>query len=235
MLKETQYRRPSGASAAAPSNAAACNGVDYIPTSPLAISPSRMSPTSISIRITGYKRSLINGAQVKNWLEMSAAMFNQIQPGSKDVPLLNDSFPSFNFDVDRRCHLPDRLYRSHRRFGDDGKLPSADANRIQNLQFDGKPIDPAQKFWSSATIRAGGGGNFPEIASDKVVYQARTPTATSSSVMSTTKAPSIRLPDGNWTFTPHAGHDCRVPELAQSQGFPGRSQERQNRRCRRRY
>jgi 2',3'-cyclic-nucleotide 2'-phosphodiesterase/3'-nucleotidase len=142
---------------------------------------------------------------VKNWLEMSAAMFNQIQPGSKDVPLLNDSFPSFNFDVIDGVTYQIDLSQP-RRFGDDGKLLSADANRIQNLQFDGKPIDPAQKFLVvSNNYRAGGGGNFPEIASDKVVYQA--PDTNRDVIVRYVHDQGTINPtaDGNWTFKPLPG------------------------------
>ena len=41
----------------------------------------------------------ITGAQVKEWLEMSAGIFNQIEPGKADQPLINPDFPSYNFDV----------------------------------------------------------------------------------------------------------------------------------------
>ncbi len=41
----------------------------------------------------------ISGEQVKNWLEMAAAMFNEVKPGSKDADPLNNAFPSYNFDV----------------------------------------------------------------------------------------------------------------------------------------
>ena len=37
---------------------------------------------------------LINGAQVKDWLEMSAGMFNTVKAGSKDAPLLSSDFPA---------------------------------------------------------------------------------------------------------------------------------------------
>jgi 2',3'-cyclic-nucleotide 2'-phosphodiesterase/3'-nucleotidase len=42
---------------------------------------------------------VISGEQVRNWLEMSAGMFNEVKPGAKDADLLNDEFPSYNFDV----------------------------------------------------------------------------------------------------------------------------------------
>jgi 2',3'-cyclic-nucleotide 2'-phosphodiesterase/3'-nucleotidase len=41
----------------------------------------------------------ITGAEVREWLEMSAGMFNQITPGKADQVLLNPDFPSYNFDV----------------------------------------------------------------------------------------------------------------------------------------
>ena len=42
---------------------------------------------------------VITGAQVKEWLEMSAGIFNQIEKGKADQPLINLDFPSYNFDV----------------------------------------------------------------------------------------------------------------------------------------
>ena len=41
----------------------------------------------------------VTGQQVKDWLERSAGMFNQVKAGDQDAPLLNQSFPSYNFDV----------------------------------------------------------------------------------------------------------------------------------------
>ena len=36
----------------------------------------------------------ITGAEVREWLERSAGMFNQIEPGKADQVLLNPDFPS---------------------------------------------------------------------------------------------------------------------------------------------
>ena len=41
----------------------------------------------------------ITGAEVKEWLERSAGIFNQIEPGKADQPLLDPDFPTYNFDV----------------------------------------------------------------------------------------------------------------------------------------
>jgi len=148
---------------------------------------------------------VITGAQVKNWLEMSAGMFNQVAPGAKDAPLLNQGFPSYNFDVIDGVTYQIDLAQP-RRFDDDGKVVNADSNRIQNLQFDGKPIDPALKFLVvTNNYRAGGGGHFPEIASDKVVYQA--PDTNRDVIVRYVHDQGTINPtaDGNWTFKPMPG------------------------------
>ena len=41
----------------------------------------------------------ISGAQLKDWLERAAGIFNQVAPGAQDADLMNPDFPSYNFDV----------------------------------------------------------------------------------------------------------------------------------------
>ncbi|MEF0939007.1 bifunctional 2',3'-cyclic-nucleotide 2'-phosphodiesterase/3'-nucleotidase [Rhizobium sp. BR 362] len=204
MLKETQYKDLPVLSAAAPFKCGGRNGADYytdVPAGNIAIK----NVADLYLYPNTVQAVIINGAQVKNWLEMSAAMFNQVQPGAKDADLINNSFPSYNFDViDGVTYQID--ISQPRRFGDDGKVLNADANRIQNLQFEGKPIDPAQKFLVvSNNYRAGGGGNFPEIASDKVVYQA--PDTNRDVIVRYVHDQGTINPtaDGNWTFKPLPG------------------------------
>ncbi|HBF29970.1 bifunctional 2',3'-cyclic-nucleotide 2'-phosphodiesterase/3'-nucleotidase, partial [Rhizobium sp.] len=169
MLKETKYKDYPILSAAAPFKAGGRGGVDFytdVPAGDIAIK----NVSDLYLYPNTVQAVLITGAQVKNWLEMSAGMFNQIKPGTKDESLLNIDFPTYNYDViDGVTYEIDVSQPA--KFNKDGKPVHADANRIKNLSFNGKPIDPAQKFVVvTNNYRAGGGGSFPEIASDKVIF-----------------------------------------------------------------
>jgi len=204
MLKETAYKDLPILSAAAPFKCGGRNGVDYytdVPAGAIAIK----NVADLYLYPNTVQAVVISGAQVKNWLEMSAAMFNQITAGAKDAPLLNQTFPSYNFDIiDGVTYQIDLSQK--RRFDDDGKLVEAGSDRIQNLQFGGKPIDLEKKFLVvTNNYRAGGGGKFPDIGKDKVVYQA--PDTNRDVIVRYIHDQGTINPtaDGNWTFKPMPG------------------------------
>ncbi|MBB3394282.1 MULTISPECIES: bifunctional 2',3'-cyclic-nucleotide 2'-phosphodiesterase/3'-nucleotidase [unclassified Rhizobium] len=204
MLADTEYKDLPVLSAAAPFKAGGRGGADYytdVPAGDIAIK----NVADLYLYPNTVQAVAITGEQVKNWLEMSAAMFNEVKPGSKDAELLNNAFPSYNFDVIDGVTYQIDLSQP-RRFDDDGKLNNADANRIQNLQFDGKPIDLKQKFLVvTNNYRAGGGGKFPEIAADKVVFQA--PDTNRDVIVRFVHEQGTINPsaDGNWSFKPLPG------------------------------
>jgi 2',3'-cyclic-nucleotide 2'-phosphodiesterase len=116
------------------------------------------------------KAILVKGSVVKDWLEMTAGKFNQIDPAkTEEQPLLNPAFQVYNFDVmDGVTYQVDVTMPA--KYKPDGSINDASSSRIINLKYNGKPVDPNQDFIvATNNYRAGGGGNFPGIKGSKYV------------------------------------------------------------------
>ena len=170
MLKGTEHEALPLLSAAAPFKAGGRGGPDYytdVPVGPVAIK----NVADLYLYPNTIQAVVITGQDVQNWLDRSAGIFNQVEPGATDATLINPDFPSYNFDViDGVTYKIDISKPS--KYGPKGEDLGITESRIVDLMFDGKPIDPAQNFVvASNNYRAGGGGTFPGIGPDKIIFK----------------------------------------------------------------
>lgn len=150
----------------------------------------------------------VNGATVKEWLEMSAGQFNRVEPASRGVQwLVNESFPTYNFDViDGVSYEVDITQPA--RYNKEG-VKVSEGERIGKLTFNGKPVDPAQKFYVvTNNYRASGGGHFPGVDGGNIVHE--DPFETREIVAQYLKSRSASQPQG---FSPVADNNWHMKAL----------------------
>ncbi|QIC08065.1 bifunctional 2',3'-cyclic-nucleotide 2'-phosphodiesterase/3'-nucleotidase [Brevibacillus sp. 7WMA2] len=205
----TEYEGTPILSAAAPFKAGGRNGAEYytdIKAGTIAVK----NVSDLYIYPNTIKAVLIDGSQVKEWLERSAGQFNQIDPTKKEEQaLVNDAFPTYNFDTLDGVEYQFDLTQPSR-YDIKGTLVNEKANRVINLQYNGKPVDPKQKFIVvTNNYRAFGGGNFPGIDGSNVIIDS--PDENREVLINYIKEQKSFNPtaDGNWGFAPIKG-DMKV-------------------------
>ncbi|MFG2847890.1 bifunctional metallophosphatase/5'-nucleotidase [Kitasatospora sp. NPDC048296] len=104
---------------------------------------------------------ILTGAQLKDYLEFSAKFYYQLAPGApvdKDAMTGAETTPDYNYDS---------IYG----LSYDIDIAQPKGQRIVNLSYQGKPIDPAAQFVLAVNnYRANGGGNFPHVANAKAIW-----------------------------------------------------------------
>ncbi|MEX0365057.1 MAG: bifunctional 2',3'-cyclic-nucleotide 2'-phosphodiesterase/3'-nucleotidase [Ruegeria sp.] len=170
MMTGTEHEGLPILSAAAPFKAGGRGGPDYftdVPKGDVAIK----NVADLYLYPNTARAVLVSGAQVKDWLERSAGIFNQVEQGAQDVVLLNPEFPSYNFDVIDGVEYQIDLSQPSK-YDPKGNLINPEASRIVNLTHDGQPVDPDQQFIiATNNYRAGGGGNFPGASPETTVFE----------------------------------------------------------------
>lgn len=141
----------------------------------------------------------VTGADVKEWLEMSAGQFNQIDANSTaEQQLINSDFRSYNYDViDGVTYEIDVTQPA--KYDASGNVVNKDAQRIVNLQYNGEPIDLEQEF-IVATNNYRANGTFPGVRN--ATYVEIYPDENRQAIIDYITANKTIDPsaDGNWKF-----------------------------------
>ncbi len=147
----------------------------------------------------------LTGAEIAQWLERAAGLYNRILPGEPDQPLINPDFPAFNFDLihglDFRIDLSQPA-----RFDTRGRLVAPEAQRITGLTWRGAPLNPAHSFIVATNgYRSNGGSGFAGTERGNLVLDDGTPVR--DVVAAHLRARGTALPPAasGWGFVPMPG------------------------------
>lgn len=168
-LQGTEYEGIPVLSAGAPFKAGGRGGASYytdIPAGDIAIK----NVADLYVYPNTLKAVKLNGEELKNWLEMSAGQFNEINKKStQEQVLINPEFPSYNFDViDGVTYKVDVTEPA--KYDTKGNLINPDTNRIKALKYNGKKVTKEMTFVvATNNYRATGGGNFPHLDGSNII------------------------------------------------------------------
>ncbi|MBM7642293.1 bifunctional 2',3'-cyclic-nucleotide 2'-phosphodiesterase/3'-nucleotidase [Streptococcus loxodontisalivarius] len=198
-LAGTEYANLPLLSAAAPFKAGTRNDATAytdIPAGPIAIK--NVADLYLYDNVAAILK--ITGADLKEWLEMSAGQFNQVDPTSTEPQnLVNTDYRTYNFDVIDGVTYEYDITQPNK-YDKDGKLVNADASRVRNLKYQGQDVTDDQEFMViSNNYRAS--GNFPGVRNASVNYLLNLENRQviiNYIVAEKTINPSA---DANWTFT----------------------------------
>ncbi|HEN9889626.1 TPA: 5'-nucleotidase C-terminal domain-containing protein [Streptococcus agalactiae] len=102
----------------------------------------------------------VTGADLREWLEMSAGQFNQIDPNNKAPQnIINTEYRTYNFDVIDGLTYKFDITQPNK-YNKDGKVVNSQASRVRDLMYNGKPVADKQEFMI-VTNNYRASGTFP--------------------------------------------------------------------------
>ncbi|ELI0634603.1 2',3'-cyclic-nucleotide 2'-phosphodiesterase [Vibrio harveyi] len=149
----------------------------------------------------------VKGKEVHEWLECSAGQFNQIDVNStKPQSLLNwDNFRTYNFDVIDGVNYQIDLTQPPK-YDASCNVINPDSQRIVNLTYNGKPVDPKQDFIIATNNYRAYSATFPGTGPDFIAFDSpdenRSVVAAYISRISKEQGEVTPSADNNWSFAP---------------------------------
>ncbi|EMH3444761.1 2',3'-cyclic-nucleotide 2'-phosphodiesterase [Vibrio harveyi] len=149
----------------------------------------------------------VKGKEVHEWLECSAGQFNQIDINStKPQSLLNwDNFRTYNFDVIDGVNYQIDVTQPPK-YDASCNVINPDSQRIVNLTYNGKPVDPKQDFIIATNNYRAYSATFPGTGPDFIAFDSpdenRSVVAAYISRIGKEQGEVTPSADNNWSFAP---------------------------------
>ncbi|MHA2732537.1 2',3'-cyclic-nucleotide 2'-phosphodiesterase [Vibrio campbellii] len=149
----------------------------------------------------------VKGKEVHEWLECSAGQFNHIDVNStQPQSLINwDNFRTYNFDVMDGVNYQIDVTQPPK-YDADCKVINPDSQRIVNLTYNGKPVDPKQDFIIATNNYRAYSATFPGTGPDFIAFDSpdenRSVVAAYISRISKEQGEVTPSADNNWSFAP---------------------------------
>ncbi len=111
----------------------------------------------------------LSGAELGEWLERAASVFNRLEPGSRGQRLVKADAPIYGFEtlagIDYEIDLTVPA-----RYAGDGSLLDPGARRIRDMRLNGVALRPeAEVLLITNSFRTSGGGGYPVPGPERVV------------------------------------------------------------------
>ncbi|MBO8156140.1 MAG: bifunctional 2',3'-cyclic-nucleotide 2'-phosphodiesterase/3'-nucleotidase [Bacillaceae bacterium] len=205
-IQGTEYDGIPVLSAGAPFKAGTRGNPDYytdIPAGEIAIK----NVADLYLYPNTVQAVLVNGSELREWLEMSAGQFNTIDPNkSEEQSLVNMNFRSYNYDVIDGVEYQIDVTQPPR-YDAEGNLVNPDSHRIVNLMYKGETVTEDHQFIvATNNYRASGGGHFPGFG-DSIEVVVESPDENRQAIINYIRENGTINPsaDMNWSFKPIAG------------------------------
>ncbi|ELA9812909.1 2',3'-cyclic-nucleotide 2'-phosphodiesterase [Vibrio parahaemolyticus] len=149
----------------------------------------------------------VKGKEVHEWLECSAGQFKHIDVNTTQPQSLIDwdNFRTYNFDVIDGVEYQIDITQPPK-YDANCKVINPDSQRIMNLTFNGKPVDPKQDFIIATNNYRAYSNTFPGTGPDFIAFDSpdenRSVVAAYISRVSEEKGEVTPSADNNWSFAP---------------------------------
>ncbi|EGQ8249184.1 2',3'-cyclic-nucleotide 2'-phosphodiesterase [Vibrio parahaemolyticus] len=149
----------------------------------------------------------VKGKEVHEWLECSAGQFKHIDGNTTQPQSLIDwdNFRTYNFDVIDGVEYQIDITQPPK-YDASCKVINPNSQRIVNLTFNGKPVDPKQDFIIATNNYRAYSNTFPGTGPDFIAFDSpdenRSVVAAYISRVSEEKGEVTPSADNNWSFAP---------------------------------